>query len=112
VNLALNLTLIPLFGYIGASWATVATEMSLGIAGWILTARHVGRVPVLRLSWRVLLAGLVMVAAIYPMRDFAGYRVAIPIVVGVVVYTAAALLLRALDSDEIRWARRALATAR
>ena len=45
-NLALNLTLIPLFGYQGASWATVATEIVLGIVGWTLTARHVGRVPV------------------------------------------------------------------
>lgn len=112
INLALNLTLIPFFGYIGASWATVATEISLGVAGWILTARHVGRVPVLKLSWRVLLAGFVMVAAVYPMRDFAGYRVVIPIVAGAAVYAAAVLLLRALDRDEIRWARRALAIAR
>ncbi|HEY1456544.1 MAG TPA: flippase [Candidatus Dormibacteraeota bacterium] len=111
-NLALNLTFIPLFGYLGASWATVATEMVLAIAGWILTARYVGRVPALRLSWRVLLAGLVMAVAIFPMRDFGGLRIAIPVVVGAIVYVAAVLLLRALDRDEIRWARRALAMAR
>ena len=112
VNVALNLTLIPLFGFIGASWATVATELALGAVGWILTARHVGRVPVFALSWRVILAGLVMAVAILPLRDFGGVKIAIPIVTGAAVYAAAVLLLRALSGDEIAWARRALALAR
>jgi O-antigen/teichoic acid export membrane protein len=112
VNIALNLTLIPAFGFIGASWATVATEVALGTVGWILTARYVGRVPVVALSWRVILAGLVMAVAIAPLRDFGGFKIAVPIVTGAVVYGAAVLLLRALSGDEIAWARRALALAR
>jgi O-antigen/teichoic acid export membrane protein len=111
-NLALNIALIPTFGYIGASWATVITEIVLGVVGWTLTARHIGRVPVVSLSWRVLLAALVMGVAIYPMQDLRGLKVAIPIVVGVVVYAVAVLLLRAISKDEIGWARRALALAR
>lgn len=111
-NLALNLTLIPIFGYIGASWATVATEIVLGIAGWTLTARHIGRIPVFRLGWRVVLSGLLMGAAVFPIRDVGGFAVAIPIVVGAVVYAAAVLLSRALTGEEIAWARRALALAR
>jgi O-antigen/teichoic acid export membrane protein len=112
VNVALNLTLIPLFGYIGASWATVATELALGTVGWILTARHVGSVPVFGLSWRVVLAGLIMAIAIFPLRDLGGFTIAIPIVAGALVYGAAVLLLRALSGEEIAWARRALALAR
>jgi O-antigen/teichoic acid export membrane protein len=111
-NLVLNLALIPTFGYQGASWATVATEVVLGVASWILTARYVGRVPVVSLSWRVVLAGLVMAAAIFPMREVHGVEVAIPILSGAVVYTVAVLLLRALDGDEIAWARRVFALAR
>jgi O-antigen/teichoic acid export membrane protein len=111
-NLALNLTLIPAFGYLGASWATVLTEIVLGAAGWILTARHIGRVPVVRLSWRVVLAGLIMAAAVFPLRDMGGLSMAVPIVAGVIVYGAAVLLLRAVTMDEIRWARRAMAEAR
>jgi O-antigen/teichoic acid export membrane protein len=110
-NVGLNLALIPQFGYLGASWATVATEIVLFIAGWTLTARHIGPVPVIRLSWRLLLAGLVMGMAVYPMRDFGGLAIAIPIVVGVGVYAGATLLLRAVTPDEIRLARRALAPA-
>jgi len=111
-NLALNLMLIPLFGYIGASWATVLTEVVLGVAGWILTRRHIGQVPVLKLTWRPILAGLVMGAVLVPLRNFDGVQVTIPIVVGAAVYAGAALLLRAVTSDEIAFARRALALAR
>ena len=111
-NVVLNLALIPTFGYLGASWATVLTEIALGIAGWVLTARHVGRVPILALSWRIVLAGLVMGVAIFPLRELGGVKIAIPIAAGVLVYTAAVLLLRALSGEEIAWARRALALAR
>jgi O-antigen/teichoic acid export membrane protein len=111
-NLALNLALIPTFGYIGASWATVTTELVLGVVGWTLTARHIGHVAVWQLSWRVVLAGLVMAAAIYPLRNLGGVTMAIPIVLGVAVYGGAVLLLRALTREEIDWARRALAAAR
>ncbi|HEX9475416.1 MAG TPA: flippase, partial [Candidatus Dormibacteraeota bacterium] len=111
-NLALNLILIPFFGYIGASWATVLTEVVLGVAGWILTRRHIGQVPVLQLTWRPILAGLVMGAVLFPLRNLDGLQVIIPIVVGAAVYAGAALLLRAVTSDEIAFARRALALAR
>ena len=111
-NVALNLALIPLFGYLGASVATVLTEIVLGVAAWLLTARYVGRVPIVTLSWRVVLAGLVMGVAIFPLRSFSGVEVAIPIIAGAVVYAAAVLLLRALSGEEIAWARRALALAR
>ena len=111
-NLALNLTLIPLFGYQGASWATVATELVLAIAGWTLVARHVGRIAVVPLSWRILLAGLVMGVAIYPLSHLGGVEVVIPIAVGAIVYGVASLLLRAISKDEIAFARRALLLAR
>jgi len=112
VNVAANLALIPIFGYVGASVATVLTEIVLGVAGWVLTARYIGRVPVVNLSWRVLLAGLIMGAAVFPLSGMSGWAMAIPIVVGVAVYGGAVVLLRGLTMDEIGWARRALAQAR
>ena len=66
----------------------------------------------LSLSWRIILAGLIMGAAIYPLSTVSGFEVAIPIAAGAVVYGVAVLLLRALTGDEIAWARRALAMAR
>jgi O-antigen/teichoic acid export membrane protein len=111
-NVALNLVLIPFFGYIGASWATVLTEVVLGVAGWILTARYIGRIPVPQMSWRTILAGLVMGAVVFPVRNLDGVQIVIPIVLGAAVYAGAALLLRAVTTDEIAFARRALALAR
>ncbi len=111
-NVVLNLVLIPFFGYIGASWATLLTEVVLGVAGWILTARHIGRIPVLQLSLRPILAGLVMGVVLVPLRNLDGVQIVIPIVVGAAVYAGAALLLRAVTADEIAFARRALALAR
>jgi O-antigen/teichoic acid export membrane protein len=36
VNLALNLWLIPRYGWHGAAWASLATDGSLAIATWLL----------------------------------------------------------------------------
>ena len=53
-----------------------------------------------------------MGAVLFPLRNLEGVQVVIPIVVGAAVYAGAALLLRAVTSDEIAFARRALALAR
>ena len=111
-NVGANLALIPAFGYLGASVATVITEIVLGVAGWVLTARYIGKVPVVRIGWRIVLAGLIMGAAISPLRNAHGVEMAIPIALGAAVYAGAVLLLRGVTADEIAWARRALALSR
>jgi O-antigen/teichoic acid export membrane protein len=108
VNIALNVALIPLFGYIGASWATILTEVALCAMGWYLTARHLTAVPVLSLSWRILIAGLVMGAALYPLREVHGAMIAVAVLAGALVYGLALLLLRAADEEELRLLRRAV----
>jgi len=108
VNIALNLILIPLFGYLGASVATVLTEVALLGFCWYLTARHLTRVPLVSLSWRILLAGLVMGAALYPLMHVTGPMVVVAILAGALVYGLALLFLGGLDSDDIRLLRRAI----
>jgi len=108
VNIGLNVALIPPFGYLGASWATVLTELALLGACWYLTARHLAPVPLLRLSWRIVLASLVMGAALFPLRDVHGPMIAVAVLAGLVVYVAALLLVRAADPEERRLLRRAV----
>jgi O-antigen/teichoic acid export membrane protein len=108
VNIGLNVVLIPAFGYLGASWATVLTEVALTAFGWLLTARYLTRVPLLSLSWRILLAGLVMGAALYPFMGVHGPMTILLVLGGAVIYGLALLLLGAFDQDELRIARRAL----
>ena len=63
VNVALNLVLIPVWGYLGASAVTVVTEAAFSVAGWWFVSR-MERLAWLRVSWRIMLAGLLM-GAVY-----------------------------------------------
>jgi O-antigen/teichoic acid export membrane protein len=108
VNLGLNLVLIPRFGYIAASWTTVATEMVLVGAGWWLTVRHLGRLHLPSASWRPLLAGLVMGVVLYPFSTMQGDGVLLVVLLGMAVYAVAVVLLRAMTREEIQFIRSAL----
>jgi len=109
VNVGLNLLLIPAYGYVGAAWATVLTEAVLFVAGLLLTRHFLRLVPVLRLSWRVLIAGLLMGVPLWLLRGFTGGWVTLGLVaLGGLIYAAAALLLRALDAGELDMIRRAV----
>lgn len=108
VNLVLNLVLIPQFGYLGASWATVLTEVALCILGWTLVARYLVPVPVPVLSWRILLAGALMGVALWPLQHVTGPPALAVVVGGAVVYGAALLALGGLDRQEKELVRRSL----
>lgn len=108
VNLILNFSLIPAFGYLGAAWATVLTELALGVIGWLMVRRVLSSVPVFGLSWRILVAGLVMGFVIFWLRGLHGWAVLIPVAVGAVVYVLALRVLGAIDPEEMELARRAL----
>jgi O-antigen/teichoic acid export membrane protein len=108
VNLVLNLILIPPFGYIAASWTTVATEVVLVGTGWWLTERHLGHLHLTAASWRPILAGVVMGAALYPLRNVHGYLVALAVLLGLAVYAGAVVLLKAITREEMQFLRSAL----
>ena len=97
VNVGLNLIIIPRFGYLGASATTVVTEAAFSVAGWWFVAR-VHRLRWLRVSWRVLLAGLAMGAVLWPL---AGHSIVLSVPAGGAVYLLALWLLRAVDREEL-----------
>ena len=108
VNLGLNLILIPPFGYIAASWTTVATEMVLVAAGWWLTAGHLGILLPAAASWRPILAGVVMGAVLVSAWNVSGERCCWSFCSGSPCYGAAVFLLRAMTREEIQFLRSAL----
>lgn len=108
VNVVLNVVLIPFYGYIGAAWATVATEVVLLSAAYVLVSRELYRAPLHRLAWKPLVAGVAMGAALWPFRGTSGWLTLAVILLGAAVYGAAALLLRVLDPPELALARTAL----
>ncbi|MBO0702110.1 MAG: polysaccharide biosynthesis C-terminal domain-containing protein, partial [Candidatus Dormibacteraeota bacterium] len=104
-NLATNVVAIPLWGYLGAAWTTILTEVFLSGAGFVLLRRHLFTLRIDRLSWRILLAGLIMGAGVFPFHDVTGWLV-LPVIAGAaVVYGLALILLRAIDRDEWRLVR-------
>jgi O-antigen/teichoic acid export membrane protein len=108
VNLIFNLILIPPFGYIAAAWTTVVTEIVLVGVGWWLTAKHLGNLHLPAASWRPILAGAVMGVVLYPLRDVHGDAVLLVVLLGMAVYAAAVILVRAMTREEIDFVRSAL----
>jgi len=107
INIVLNLIFIPFYGYLAASATTVVTEASLCVFGWWFVQRNQPelRLEVIRLSWRILLAGLVMGVVLYPLSRFSIF---ISLPAGGLVYLLAIFLLRAIEPDEWRLARTGL----
>lgn len=111
VNVALDLALIPHWGYLGASWATVLTEVVLATTGWAVLARHGVRLNLLRLSWRVVAAGAGMGVLLLPFHDTRGLGTVAAVLSGALVYAALLLALRAITDEERALVRRALGRA-
>jgi O-antigen/teichoic acid export membrane protein len=107
INIALNLALIPIYGYLAASAVTVITEAALCAFGWWFVQRHRPdlRLPIGALTWRVLLAGAIMGMVLYPLARFPIY---LTVPAGGIVYWLAIYLLRAVDPEEWQLARRGL----
>ncbi|MGI8564240.1 MAG: flippase [Candidatus Dormibacter sp.] len=97
VNVGLNLILIPLYGYLAASATTVVTEAAFSVAGWYFVGRRF-KLPLVRLSWRILLAGLIMGVVLVPL---AGRSIFLSAPSGALVYGLGLVLLRAIEREEL-----------
>jgi len=107
INIALNFALIPLYGYLAASTMTVLTEAALCAFGWwfVQLKRPELRLPVIKLSWRILLAGAAMGIALYPLRR---YSIFLAAPAGFIVYALGIFFLRAIEPEEWRLAKAGL----
>jgi len=97
VNVALNLALIPPYGYLGAAAASTITEVALFAGGWWLLRRHLASLSVVGSIAPVLASAAVMGIVIYLIRS---WPLALVIIVGAAVYPVALLLTRALNPEE------------
>lgn len=115
VNLGLNLALIPRYGYLAASATTVATEAAFSVAAWyfIRGAGPVVALPLVRLAWRPVLAGVLMGAELEAVLGFSpvGSMRALPLLAicvpaGAAAYVAGLVVSGAVTAGEWRalWA--------
>ena len=101
VNIGLNLFLIPMFSFIGAAMATVATEVSifLLIFYWIRKELQVKLFPPILYGFKVVASTLVMMVFIF-FAQYANFHIVLIVASALVVYALALELTRTL-----KWTR-------
>ena len=107
VNIALNLALIPPYGYLGAAAASTITEVALFAGGWWLLRRQRLALAAAGSIGRVVASALVMGVAVYLIQSWP-----FPIVVvgGAAVYAGALFAFGALTAEEWSIIRSGLTT--
>ncbi len=86
VNVALNLALIPPYGYLGAAAASTITEVALFAGGWWLLRRHLAAVSLVGSIAPVLGSAAAMGIVVFLIRS---WPLAVVIILGAAVYLAA-----------------------
>jgi O-antigen/teichoic acid export membrane protein len=98
VNVILNLLVIPIFSYIGASYVMVATELTTFSICFYYTSRSLCSVRVQRVILKPLVASFVMAVVAYYLRPI---NIFIIFGVSVWVYFATLIALRAFTKQDI-----------
>jgi O-antigen/teichoic acid export membrane protein len=115
INPLVNLAAIPFTqtmfgnGAIGAAAVTTATEVFMMAMGIRLLPRGVFDRTSVGRALRCLVAALAMAAVVLAVRD---RPLAVPVLVGAVVYAAASVALRTLTADDVRQVARHLVERR
>jgi O-antigen/teichoic acid export membrane protein len=102
VNLVGNLILVPLFGFTGAAWMTLATEAVVFVSAFHLILRALELpVPNLGRMGRTAIAAVLLGAALGALR-LADAPLSVLVVAACVCYPALLLGLRAFGADDLR----------
>jgi O-antigen/teichoic acid export membrane protein len=100
-NVALNLVLIPPYGFLAAAWVTLATEILVVGLTMTMVLRALGHVPRLDRVARAVAATVGMTLAVWAAREL-GAGIAVLLLVGGVSYGALVVLLGALTVGDLR----------
>ncbi|MBN1812160.1 MAG: flippase [Anaerolineae bacterium] len=106
-NVLLNLVLLPRYTYIGASIATVLTELILFVALSVLLRRYMPGVVQFRAFLRPMLATLAMAILLWFLRDWSLWAL-VPL--GTVVYVGGLFVVGTFSARERRLAQHVLVT--
>ena len=102
INVAGNLVLVPLWGFMGAAWMTLVTEAAVVLwTAWVLRESMQLSAPALGRMLRIFLAALALGLVLAGLRA-AGVPLAGLLAAAAVVYPALLFALRALDLGEVR----------
>ena len=99
LNITLNFILIPRYSYIGAGFATVASELVNFSMLYYFTRKSNFKLNILRLILKPLTAALAMSVSIFYLKSYA--NIAVLAVAGASIYFAVLLLIRGIGKEEI-----------
>jgi O-antigen/teichoic acid export membrane protein len=99
LNLGLNLVFIPKGSYIAAATVSVVSELVNVLLAYALAVRTYGYSLSFITPLKAVLAGGIMLALLYPFRQF---NFVLIVLAGIVIYGAGVLALRAVDLGLIR----------
>jgi O-antigen/teichoic acid export membrane protein len=99
-NVGMNAALMPQYGYPATAIIAIFSELVLLIAFYLTLVRALSPVPWLRILWRPALATVLMAGATTALARISAL---LALLVGVVIYSAALVLLRPLESHERAW---------
>lgn len=102
INIILNLILIPLYGYKGAGFATVISEIVNFSLLFYFTSKNNFSINILKLLVKPLTADLIMILVLF---YFINLNVIMLVAMGALVYLAAMFLIRGLGKEEINLAK-------
>ncbi|MEK7644662.1 MAG: flippase [Patescibacteria group bacterium] len=99
ITLAGYLVFIPLYGFWGAAWMTVFSELYAGIMLWITIRRHSGQKLKFAVFNKIIIAGLFM-GIILLLLNF--LSLLLLIFIGASIYALALILLKGIKKETIR----------
>jgi len=102
VNFGANLILIPMYGIVGASIATLLSEFILFLSSQIYVSRHFHKIKAAKLLLKPIIATAVMCAAVY----FIPAPTLVRIFIGAATYGTAILAMKYLDRQDILFLRK------
>lgn len=106
-NVVTNLILIPKYGFIGAAFTTILSELIILGAGYLAMRKLTEfRFP-LKYSFKVLSAGLIMGAVVFALQPVTyqflqNFNIFILIPLGGIVYLASLFAFKALDHEQVK----------
>ncbi len=104
-NVGINIFILPRYGYLGASWTTVATEILLSICFLGFLQLYFFHLPLLRLTLKLGVSGGLMGLSFWGMKTFP------PVVVWITAFTAygsGLILLRLVTWEDWLFLKRIL----
>ena len=98
VNISLNMCLIPYYGYLGAGYATVITEIALFAMCWYYATKYICKVNIVAVLSKPLMSVTIM--GVFIVLTTAKLNLAFVIILSALIYFACLLLFRFFTKDE------------